>query len=141
MTVLTIILQLLLLLVALVIPTGVAIHLVATGGRGAAAATTARLLLQYFLLLCCLQQLLSTFPFAALLRLLPCWMLLLLKLGAVISLLLPQLSLAPKIVSFCLSHYEEYLTTFLAAADDQVLKPIKSNVEKALDNARQRMQQ
>lgn len=136
MSIVACIFQLVLGVVSLLIPTGVAIHLLATSGRDAAAAETAYLILQYFLLLCCLQQLLQCFPVSSVLNLLPCWLVILLKLALAVALVLPQLSLPPKIVSFCLSHYDEYLTTFLAAADDKVLKPIKENVEKALDRTR-----
>lgn len=137
MSFLTCILQLLLGIVSLVIPTGVSIHLLATSGRDAAAAEIAYLVLQYFLLLCCLQQLMQCFPVSSVLSLFPCWLVVLLKLALGVALVLPQLSLPPKIVSFCLSHYDEYLTAFLAAADDKVLKPIKENVEKALDRTKQ----
>lgn len=139
MSILTCILQLVLGIVSLLIPTGVAIHLLATNGRDAAAAETAYLVLQYFLLLCCLQQLLQFFPVSSVLSLFPGWLVVLLKLSLAVALVLPQLSLPPKIVSFCLSHYDEYLTAFLAAADDKVLKPIKENVEKALDRTKQSM--
>ena len=140
MVVFTCILQLLLGLVSLVVPTVVAVHLLSAKGRDAASAATARYLLQYFLLLCCLEQLLQSFPVAAVLRLLPTSLLLMVKLAVATALAMPALSLPPKISSFCLSHYDEYFTAALAAAEEKVLKPIKENVERALDAAKQRSQ-
>ena len=87
-----------------------------------------------------MQQLLSTFPVRLLLRVLPCSLVLLLQLAAATALAIPSLSLSQRIVSFCLAHGDEYIRAAAAAADSKLLQPLKQNVQRALDAARQRTQ-
>lgn len=138
MGVVALILQFLVAIVAIIIPTAAGIHLLSTKGRDAAAATVACRLLQYFVLLSCLEQLVHIFPVAGLLRLLPQTLALVLKLVATAALAHPALFLPDMIVSFCLAHYEEYLRAVISTAEQRVLIPIKQNVQKALDAAHRR---
>ncbi|CDJ38256.1 hypothetical protein, conserved [Eimeria tenella] len=140
MTFFTCTLQLLLFAVSLLIPTLVAVRMLSAAGRDAAAAAAATRLLEYFLLVCCLQHLLSSFPVSVLLRVLPTSLLLLLKLAAAAALAAPALGLPSKVLCFATAHYEEYLKGAAAAAEEKILKPLKANVQHALDMARQRTQ-
>ncbi|KAL8438867.1 hypothetical protein Efla_005347 [Eimeria flavescens] len=136
MSVLSVVLQLLVLLVSLAVPTGVSVHLLATGGRGAEAAATSCRLLQYFFVFCCLQHLLHAFPVSVLLKLLPDGLVLLLKLLACAALAHPKLRLPERIVAFTSTHYQEYLQAAVSTAEEKVLKPLKANVKEALNAAK-----
>lgn len=128
-------LHLLIGVVSLLLPTFGAFYLLSAKQRDAAAAAVACRLLQYFLLICCLQHLLHAFPLAAFLRLLPESLSLLLKLAGAVVLALPSLAAAEKVCSFCLSHYQEFLSSALTKAEQNVLKPLKANVQHLLQQA------